>query len=288
MNFPRRHHNAVLLPDGTVLVVGGTRGGNGARPAKGVTGFNDLGAGQPVHFAEMWDPRGNNGGGAWELLAAEETDRGYHSTAVLLPDARVLSAGSGEYRPDDVHASPQKTTTAKRRSSRRHTFRGPRPVITSAPAAVDYGETFDVTVSTAHGIGKVTWIRLPSVTHAFDQSQRINILGFVKDSDPLKVTAPERPEVCPRGTTCCSFSTKPGYRPRRRSFRSPPPRKPHRTPRAPNIGWRWSPGDGRACCDGGCRGLHIRVTVAAAGNRGDRRHRRYVSVRNRCLLGRCA
>lgn len=200
MNFPRRHHNAVLLPDGTVLVVGGTRGGNGARPAKGVTGFNDLGAGQPVHFAEMWDPRANNGGGAWELLAAEETDRGYHSTAVLLPDGRVLSAGSGEYRPDDVHANPPEDNHRQAQIfSPPYLFRGPRPVITSAPAAVDYGETFDVTVSTAHGIGKVTWIRLPSVTHAFDQSQRINILGFVKDSDPLKVTAPERPEVCPPG-----------------------------------------------------------------------------------------
>jgi hypothetical protein len=200
MHFPRRHHNAVLLPDGTVLVIGGTRGGNGARPAGKATGFNDLGKGQPVHSAELWDPSGNNGDGEWQVLAAEEIDRGYHSTGVLLPDARVLSAGGGEYRPDDVHPNPADDTHLEAQIfSPRYLFRGRRPVITSAPVSVQYGQTFEVHVSSAEGIGKVSWIRLPSVTHAFDQNQRINCLDAITDSDPLKVTAPDKPEVCPPG-----------------------------------------------------------------------------------------
>jgi galactose oxidase len=93
MAFPRRQHNAVLLPDGTVLVLGGTRGGGGPN-----NGFNDLAPGQPVHIAELWNPDT----GQWTSLAAESVDRCYHATAVLLPDARVLSAGGGEYRPDGV------------------------------------------------------------------------------------------------------------------------------------------------------------------------------------------
>ena len=55
-------------------------------------------------------------------------------------------------------------------------FKGDRPEITSAPASVSYGETFEVGTSQPNDIGKVSWIRLPSVTHAFDQSQRINFL----------------------------------------------------------------------------------------------------------------
>jgi galactose oxidase len=90
MAFPRRQHNAVLLPDGTVLVLGGTRGGGGPN-----IGFNDLTSGQPIHIAELWNPDN----GQWTSLTAESVDRCYHSTAMLLPDARVLSAGGGEYRP---------------------------------------------------------------------------------------------------------------------------------------------------------------------------------------------
>ncbi len=99
MHFPRRQHNATILPDGTVLVTGGTRGGGGPDPDRPFeeNGFNDLRPGQPVHIAELWDPES----GEWTELAAEEVDRCYHSTAVLLPDARVLSAGGGEYRPWD-------------------------------------------------------------------------------------------------------------------------------------------------------------------------------------------
>lgn len=101
MQFARRQHNATILPDGTLLVTGGTRGGGGLPEA--TPGFNDLSKGQPVHTAELWDPQD-----AWSELAAESVDRCYHSTAVLLPDATVLSAGGGEYRPTgaDVANAP--------------------------------------------------------------------------------------------------------------------------------------------------------------------------------------
>ncbi|MGH3672308.1 MAG: galactose oxidase early set domain-containing protein, partial [Pseudonocardiaceae bacterium] len=77
-------------------------------------------------------------------------------------------------------------------------FQDPRPVITSAPEKVEYGRTFSLEVS-GPDIGKVTWIRLPSVTHAFDENQRINFLQFSLDADGLVITAPERPETCPPG-----------------------------------------------------------------------------------------
>src|SRR5215470_425562 len=128
MAFPRRQHNATILPDGTVLVTGGTRGG----------GFNNLRPGQPVHVAELWQP----GTGTWTQLAAEAVDRCYHSTAVLLPDATVLSAGGGEYFPAERTKEENDPLDSHRNAqifSPPYLFKGARPVISSAPDAVRYG-----------------------------------------------------------------------------------------------------------------------------------------------------
>ncbi len=122
----------------------------------------------------------------------------YHATALLLPDATVLVAGSGRNpgsnAPDSNHFSAQ-------------IFYPPylfepggalaaRPMITSAPNSVGYGEVF--TVSTDMLVDQVNWIRLGSVTHAFDQNQRINRLSFTGTTD-LSVTAPWDPNLCPPG-----------------------------------------------------------------------------------------
>jgi hypothetical protein len=201
MGNPRRQHNAVVLPDGTVLVIGGTGGGGGTRPDKGVTGFNDLREGQPVHTAELWDPNGDNGAGAWQELAAEEIDRCYHSTAVLLPDARVLSAGGGEYRPDDKNPNPADDSHREAQIySPPYLFRGDRPVITAAPASVHYGEAFDIETANATTISKVTWTRLASVTHSFDHNQHVNFLEVTETgTNRWQVAAPARPQLCPPG-----------------------------------------------------------------------------------------
>ena len=185
MHFRRRQHNATLLPDGTILALGGTRG----------DGFNNLNPGKPVHAAELWDPQTKQ----WTLLAAEDIDRGYHCTAVLLPDATVLSAGSGEFFDDS--GKPNNPKDTHRQAQIFHPpylFRGPRPQITDAPAEVGYGAEFSLKVSGPE-IGHVNWIRLPSVTHAFDQNQRINFLEFRTGTGGLTVTAPARPELCPPG-----------------------------------------------------------------------------------------
>jgi galactose oxidase len=191
MKFRRRQHNAVILPDGAVLVAGGTQGGGGPN-----LGFNDLGPGQPVHVAEMWNPATET----WTELAAEEVDRCYHATAVLLPDGRVLSAGSGEYRPDNVTPNePQDSHRNAQVFSPPYLFKGKRPAITSAPQLIDYGDSFKVGTAQPNQIAKVSWIRLPSVTHSFDQNQRINFLDFTVNAGALSVTAPSSPNVCPPG-----------------------------------------------------------------------------------------
>ena len=193
MHFRRRQHNATLLPDGTVLVTGGTQGGGGPN-----NGFNDLTANAPVHAAERWDPATQQ----WTALAAEDVDRCYHSTAVLLPDGRVMSAGGGEYQPQTGVLQPNNPKDSHSNCqifSPPYLFRGPRPVITSAPAAIQYGQTFEVGTPDPQQIAQVSMIRLSSVTHSFDQNQRINFLRPTARATSVGVTAPPGAEVCPPG-----------------------------------------------------------------------------------------
>ena len=75
--------------------------------------------GGPVHAAELWDPDT----GQWTLMASEDVDRCYHSTALLLPDGRVLSAGGGEYAPIIPLAPINPTLPATRMPMRRYLLR---------------------------------------------------------------------------------------------------------------------------------------------------------------------
>ena len=191
MHVPRRHHNATLLPDGTVLVTGGTRGNDG---------FNDVRPGMPIHTPELWNPKTDQ----WTKLADEQVDRCYHSTAVLLPDARVLTAGGGEWRPDNFNPNdPMDSHTSGQIFSPPYLFKStsakPRPEITSSPDDVAFGDEFPVGTNHPDQAKNVVWIRLSSVTHQCNLNQRICSLAFSVNGAALKVTAPANGKLCPPG-----------------------------------------------------------------------------------------
>jgi len=176
MAFARRHLNLTVLPTGEVLATGGVGG----------TTFDDVTKG--VHAAELWNPQT----GQWSTLASNVITRGYHSTSLLLPDGRVLNSGSGEGAgaPDERNAelfSPP------------YLSRGARPVITSAPSEVPYGDQFRVKTPQAGQITHVSLIRLGAVTHAFDENQRFQRLAFTADAAGLIVTAPSARNRAPPG-----------------------------------------------------------------------------------------
>lgn len=171
MHYARHQANATVLPDGTVLITGGSSG----------SGFDN--SSSSVYSAELWNPAT----GTFTIMASNAVYRGYHSTAVLLPDGRVLSAGGNIGGPNAEIYSPP------------YLFQGARPTISWAPANAAYGQSFFVSTPDAASITQVTLIRLASTTHTFDENQRFMRLSFGQASGGLTVTAPASGNIAPPG-----------------------------------------------------------------------------------------
>ena len=185
MHFARRQMNATILADGKVLATHGTSG----------PGFNDIT--NPVLDAELWNPATET----WTLMAREAAGRTYHSTALLLPDGRVLSSGSGEgggvkfansQRTAQIYSPPYLFNPD---GTAAH-----RPPIASAPASLGYGQTIAVGSADAATVHRGTLIRLSSVTHAFNQSQLLYPLTFTATgATTLQADGPPTANVAPAG-----------------------------------------------------------------------------------------
>ncbi|MGH2942683.1 MAG: galactose oxidase-like domain-containing protein, partial [Solirubrobacteraceae bacterium] len=157
MAFGRRQNNLTLLADGTALATGGNSSG---------AGLVDMNNG--VYAAEQWSPAT----GQWKTLAAQQITRQYHSTALLLPDGRVLSSGGGicgtcdqvRYLAKNAEVFTPPYLYKKDGSGQL----APRPAVTAAPATVDYAGGFQISTPDPASIRKVALVRLGAVTHSVD------------------------------------------------------------------------------------------------------------------------
>jgi hypothetical protein len=116
----------------------------------------------------------------------------YHSTALLLPDGRVLLTGSGDAAGNANHYDAELFSPP-------YLFAGTRPVISSTPTALGWGQSFFVGTTASTSITRVTLVRLGSVTHAFDANQRFNELSFVRTTGGLTVKTPLSRNLAPPG-----------------------------------------------------------------------------------------
>src|SRR4051795_3632455 len=188
MAYGRRQHNLTVLADGSVLATGGNSSG---------ASLVDLNNG--VYPAERWDPAT----GQWKTLAAMQVTRQYHSTALLLPDGRVLSSGGGICGTcDSVGYLAKNAEIFTPPYLFKHDGSGElavRPAIDAAPSVVGYDTPFSIGTPNAAGIAKAALIRLGSVTHSVNMEQRYVPLTFTAGSASLTATGPVNANVAPPG-----------------------------------------------------------------------------------------
>ena len=146
---------------------------------------------------------GNPATGTWKTLAAETATRQYHSTALLLPDGRVLSSGGGICGTCDqvgyLAKNAQVFTPPYLFKTDGSGELAPRPAIASAPASVAYGAGFQIDTPDAAAIRKVALVRLGAVTHSVNMEQRYVPLTFTAGAGALTATAPANANVAPPG-----------------------------------------------------------------------------------------
>jgi len=179
MNRARVYHTLTMLADGTVLAVGGEQTSDQTNATNGVL--------EP----EIWNPSTQT----WTLGAPMAVARNYHSTAVLMPDGRVLVAGGGH---DENDTSDQGQYNAQIYSPP-YLFNGPRPTISSAPASATYGSTISVSTPDAASIGAVNLVSLGADTHQIDMDQHFVPLSYTQASGTLSVQIPSSAAVAPPG-----------------------------------------------------------------------------------------
>ena len=178
MSAPRIQMNAVILPTGKILALGGSAQNNTVSTAS----LN----------ADLFDPVTET----WSSAGRATVPRMYHSVALLLPDGTVWTAGS----------NPQQGTYENRIEVYRPAYLfapggGPasRPTIAGAPGVVGYGSDFQVTTPDAASIASVALVRNGADTHAFDMDQRMVSLSFTRGNGTLTVTSPPNANIAPPG-----------------------------------------------------------------------------------------
>lgn len=184
MSQPRIQMNAVLLPTGKVLALGGS----GKDEQASTASLN----------ADLYDPTTNT----FSSAGANRYPRLYHSVALLLPDATVWLAGSnpssGNYDSHmEIYAPSYLFTT----DNSGNVVSAVRPSIASAPTSVAYGVPFSIVSPDTANVSSVVIVKAGSVTHAFNFDQRVVGLSYTANASmgTLTVTGPPDSNVAPAG-----------------------------------------------------------------------------------------
>jgi len=184
LEHARVNHNAVILLDGRMIVIGGVSCDG--------TGF------VPELQPEIYTPPELHDGppveGVWNDKPPQSVIRAYHAVAILLPDGRVISLGGrnlgSPLDPDGVSDHSLEIYSPS------HVFKPGAPtidptlLIDPATGAYPYFEdatplaasmTFEVTLAPERTVDRVALIRNGSATHAFNPDQRYVELRIIAD-----------------------------------------------------------------------------------------------------------
>jgi NPCBM/NEW2 domain/PA14 domain/Domain of unknown function (DUF1929)/F5/8 type C domain len=176
LNFARGMGSSVLLADGQVMAIGGM-----PKPVA----FSETDA---ILTPELWNPQTEQ----WRTLANYQVPRVYHSIALLMPDARVISAGGGLCGGCAVNHSDAEIFSPPYLYHQNGNLAA-RPSIVGGPDVIGYGSSFNLQVS--GGASKFNLIRMGSITHTVNNDQRLIPLGFSQNGATFTVAAPENTSV---------------------------------------------------------------------------------------------
>ena len=157
----RKFHNAVVLPNGEVMVIGGNTSG---------IEFSDQGT---VLTPEIWNPNTQT----WRPVADLSVPRNYHALALLLPDGRVWSGGGGLCNCSADHPDHQVYTPWYLYNS--DGSLAARPAITSAPDLAVAGR--QITAQASLNIAKFSLIKMSGLTHNLNSDLHFLNVPFTTD-----------------------------------------------------------------------------------------------------------
>jgi Domain of unknown function (DUF1929) len=186
----RRFACAVILPTGQVFISGGIDGGRSDSDAVREGEIYDAGI--------DWNTGQYSNPDSWQTVEAADVVRNYHSTALLLPNGRVWTAGSSK----NADQGPPSSVGEMRIEVYKPAYDADpnRPQLTQAPASVGYNQDFEISSPQAAQIGRVAITRCGSVTHAFDGDQRYVGLAFTHvEGELMRVTSPPNSRIAPSG-----------------------------------------------------------------------------------------
>lgn len=197
---PASQNNAVPLPNGKVLVIGGNRG-RGRCSADGVTPAANWN--NSFHY-QVFDPAPPERPERGTITAVVQTTipRHDHSTTLLLPDATVIAMGGNrtDLANDPCQAGLDTGVPVAQVYFPPYLSNGDRPLIEGAPDQISYRRSFVVSVSEGSGtIGSVALIRQDPQTHNWGWGRRYVKLWFTQQGTHLIVQAPAVPGLAVPG-----------------------------------------------------------------------------------------
>jgi len=183
MSKPRVRMNAVLLPTGKVLALGGSSIDEDPNTASLDT--------------DLFDPVTET----WATAGTAVYPRLYHSCGLLLPDATVAVVGSNPVKGSfEQHIEIYSPAYLFAVDGNGNTIPAIRPTITSVPAELGYASSFSISTPDALNITSAVLVKPGSSTHSFDFDQRVVGLSYTaSDSETLTATSPPNSSIAPPG-----------------------------------------------------------------------------------------
>ena len=162
LNRSRFMGDSMLLPDGNIILVGGAS-----------TGFTNDNSGRIV-TAELIQPPVGSAGSATDMGNAS-TKRGYHASALLLPDGSAfLTGGNGQWDSEtNASNTPPEEWKSVEIFEPPYFTAGPRPQILDAPATIHTGDEIRVITDCADVQNTIVLTRHGARTHSLDTDQRL-------------------------------------------------------------------------------------------------------------------